>query len=64
MFILLGAVANDLAPRQRRSLSVLRSRFLASVGRYSYGMYVFHMFFAIFAPPGSSALPTHSATHA
>jgi len=49
MFILLGAVANDLAPRQRRSLGVLRSRLLASVGRYSYGMYVFHMFFAIFA---------------
>jgi peptidoglycan/LPS O-acetylase OafA/YrhL len=49
MFILLGAVANDLAPRQRRSLAVLRSGLLASVGRYSYGMYVFHMFFAIFA---------------
>lgn len=49
MFILLGAVANDLAPRQRRSLAVLRSGPLASVGRYSYGMYVFHMFFAIFA---------------
>jgi peptidoglycan/LPS O-acetylase OafA/YrhL len=49
MCVLLGAVANDLAPRQRRSLSVLRSGLLASVGRYSYGMYVFHMFFAIFA---------------
>jgi peptidoglycan/LPS O-acetylase OafA/YrhL len=49
MLILLGAVANDLSPRQRRPLRVLRSRLLASVGRYSYGMYVFHMFFAIFA---------------
>jgi peptidoglycan/LPS O-acetylase OafA/YrhL len=49
MLILLGAVANDLSPRQSRLLTVLRSRLLASVGRYSYGMYVFHMFFAIFA---------------
>jgi peptidoglycan/LPS O-acetylase OafA/YrhL len=49
MLMLLGAVANDLSPRQSRLLGVLRSRPLASVGRYSYGMYVFHMFFAIFA---------------
>jgi peptidoglycan/LPS O-acetylase OafA/YrhL len=49
MLILLGAVANDLSPRQRRSLGVLRSRVLASIGRYSYGMYVFHLFIAIFA---------------
>lgn len=49
MLVLLGAVANDLLPRQSRLLVVLRSRFLGSVGRYSYGMYVFHMFFAIFA---------------
>jgi peptidoglycan/LPS O-acetylase OafA/YrhL len=49
MLILLGAVANDLSPRQTRLLTILRSRLLASVGRYSYGMYVFHMFFAIFA---------------
>jgi peptidoglycan/LPS O-acetylase OafA/YrhL len=49
MLILLGAVANDLSPRQTRVFAVLRTRFLTSVGRYSYGMYVFHMFFAIFA---------------
>ena len=47
MLLLLGAVANDL--RHARLLAVLRSRLLASVGRYSYGMYVFHMFFTIFA---------------
>ncbi len=46
MLLLLGAVANDL--RHARVLAVLRSRLLASVGRYSYGMYVFHMFFVIF----------------
>lgn len=49
MLILLGAVANDLLPRRPHLLAGLRSRFLTSVGRYSYGMYVFHMFFAIFA---------------
>jgi len=49
MLILLGGVANDLAPQQIRALAFLRSRLLASVGRYSYGMYVFHMFFVIFA---------------
>jgi peptidoglycan/LPS O-acetylase OafA/YrhL len=49
MLILLGAVASDLSLQPRRPLSVLRSRVLASVGRYSYGMYVFHLFFAIFA---------------
>ena len=47
--ILLGTVANDLSAKQRRWLAPLRSRALIAVGRYSYGMYVFHMFFAIFA---------------
>jgi peptidoglycan/LPS O-acetylase OafA/YrhL len=47
--ILLGTVANDLSAKQRWWLAPLRSRALISVGRYSYGMYVFHMFFAIFA---------------
>jgi peptidoglycan/LPS O-acetylase OafA/YrhL len=49
MLLLLGTVANDLSSRQARLFIFLRSRFLASVGRYSYGMYVFHMFFVIFA---------------
>jgi peptidoglycan/LPS O-acetylase OafA/YrhL len=49
MLLVLGAVANDLSPRQSRWFAFLRSRFLKSVGRYSYGMYVFHMFFVIFA---------------
>jgi peptidoglycan/LPS O-acetylase OafA/YrhL len=49
LFILLGSVANDLSPRHSPLFSFLRSPALASVGRYSYGMYVFHMFFAIFA---------------
>jgi peptidoglycan/LPS O-acetylase OafA/YrhL len=47
--ILLATVANDLSPRHAHLLAVLRSRALASVGRYSYGMYAFHMFFVIFA---------------
>jgi peptidoglycan/LPS O-acetylase OafA/YrhL len=47
--LLLAAVASDLAPRPSRALAFLRSRLLISVGRYSYGMYVFHMFFVIFA---------------
>jgi peptidoglycan/LPS O-acetylase OafA/YrhL len=49
MLILLGAVANDFSPRPHPVLAVLRSRPLVAVGRYSYGMYVFHIFFAIFA---------------
>jgi peptidoglycan/LPS O-acetylase OafA/YrhL len=49
MLILLGAVANDLTPRRSLFFAFLRSRLLASIGRYSYGMYVFHMFFVIFA---------------
>jgi peptidoglycan/LPS O-acetylase OafA/YrhL len=49
MLMLLGAVANDLSSRQSPMLGILRSKLLASVGRYSYGMYVFHMFFVIFA---------------
>jgi peptidoglycan/LPS O-acetylase OafA/YrhL len=49
LLVLLGAVANDLSPRQSLLFGFLRSRALASFGRYSYGMYVFHMFFAIFA---------------
>jgi peptidoglycan/LPS O-acetylase OafA/YrhL len=49
MLLLLAAVAHDLAPRPSRIFAVLHSRLLASVGRYSYGMYVFHMFFGIFA---------------
>jgi peptidoglycan/LPS O-acetylase OafA/YrhL len=47
--LLLGTVANDMSPRQARLFALLRSRLLISVGRYSYGMYVFHMFFVIFA---------------
>lgn len=34
--------------RGGRLFSFLRSRALVSVGRYSYSMYVFHMFFALF----------------
>src|ERR1700733_7839121 len=48
LLVLLGALANDLSPWRGRLFSFLRSRALASVGRYSYGMYVFHMFFALF----------------
>jgi peptidoglycan/LPS O-acetylase OafA/YrhL len=49
MLVLLAALAHDLAPRPSRIFAVLHSRLLASVGRYSFGMYVFHMFFGIFA---------------
>jgi peptidoglycan/LPS O-acetylase OafA/YrhL len=49
MLLLLGVVANDISSRRVRGLAVLRSRFIGSVGRYSYGMYVVHMFFVIFA---------------
>jgi peptidoglycan/LPS O-acetylase OafA/YrhL len=49
LLILLSAVASDISPMQSRWFGLLRSRALASVGRYSYGMYVFHMFFAIYA---------------
>jgi peptidoglycan/LPS O-acetylase OafA/YrhL len=49
MLVLLGAVAYDMSPQKVPMFEVLHSRFLASVGRYSYGMYTFHMFFVIFA---------------
>jgi peptidoglycan/LPS O-acetylase OafA/YrhL len=47
--LLLAGVANDLSARRSRLFALLRSRPLASLGRYSYGMYVFHMFFVIYA---------------
>jgi len=49
MLLILGAVGGDISRQQSFVLSILRSRGLASIGRYSYGMYVFHMFFVIFA---------------
>lgn len=49
LLIVLGAVASDLSGPASRLFGILRSRALGSVGRYSYGMYVLHMFFAIFA---------------
>lgn len=49
MLVLLGAVAHDMSRQRRPMFDLLHSRFLASLGRYSYGMYTFHMFFVIFA---------------
>jgi peptidoglycan/LPS O-acetylase OafA/YrhL len=49
MLLVLGAAGGDISARQSGVLKILRSRVLVSVGRYSYGMYVFHMFFVIFA---------------
>jgi peptidoglycan/LPS O-acetylase OafA/YrhL len=60
MLFLLAAVANDAAPRDSVVFTVLRSRFLASVGRYSYGMYVVTCFSPYLPQRGSRASRPHS----
>jgi peptidoglycan/LPS O-acetylase OafA/YrhL len=58
MLLLLWALANDMGSRQERLATILRSHFLGSVGRYSYGMYVFHMLFVVFAAEWIKRLAT------